>query len=62
MEEMTLSLVQTVCSYGALGAVSVYFAYKDLSVSKKTQEVNSKDAEALGELTTALEVLKAKVE
>lgn len=62
MEEITMSIIQMVCSYGALGAVSLYLAYKDLVVSKKTQETNDKMADALGEFTTALELLKAKVD
>lgn len=57
-----MSVIQMVCSYGALGAVSLYLAYKDLVVSKKTQETNDKMADALGEFTTALELLKAKVD
>lgn len=50
MEEITMSVFEMLTSYGALGAVTIYFMYKDASLNKKLTE-------ALDEFKVALETL-----
>lgn len=38
MEEMTLNSLQLLTSYGALGAVTIYFMWKDMTITKKLEE------------------------
>ena len=55
MDEITMNLVQICCSYGALGAVAVYFGYKDFRLNKSL-------VDALEDFRITLELIKAKVE
>ena len=50
MDEITINAVQILTSYGALGAVAVYFMAKDWSINKRLEE-------ALSEFRVALETL-----
>lgn len=50
MEEITVNAIQMISSYGALGAVAVYFMAKDWSLNKEIKE-------ALSEFRIALETL-----
>ena len=38
MEEMTLNGLQLLTSYGALGVVTIYFMWKDMTITKKLEE------------------------
>lgn len=48
MEEITMSVFEMLTSYGALGAVTIYFMYKDCSLNKR--------------LTAALDEFKIAIE
>ena len=50
MEEITVNAIQMISSYGALGAVAVYFMAKDWSLNKEIKE-------ALSEFRIAIETL-----
>lgn len=53
MEDVTISGVQLLSSYGALGIVALYFMYKDMVLNKALTE-------ALNRFTVALNVLCGK--
>ena len=50
VEDITVNAIQILTSYGALGAVAVYFMAKDWSLNKRLEE-------ALNEFRVALETL-----
>jgi len=37
MEEMTMNGIQMLTSYGALGVITVYFMWKDMTITKKLE-------------------------
>ncbi len=50
MEEITLNVFEMLSSYGALGAVAIYFMWKDSTVNKALTQT-------LNDLTVAIETL-----
>lgn len=38
MEELTLNGLQLLTSYGALGGVTIYFIWKDMTITKRLEE------------------------
>ena len=42
MEDITINAIQSVAGYGALGAVSAYFMYKDMVVTKQLENTLQK--------------------
>lgn len=57
MEEITLSVFEMISSYGALGAVTIYFMYKDWKNDKHKDEVIGENTTALSRFTVATETL-----
>jgi hypothetical protein len=54
MEEVTISGMTLLTSYGPMGVLLVYFAYKDLVVNKKLTEALSEISMAMNSLCVAL--------
>ena len=59
---MEQALFESVISYGALGACTVYFAIKDWRLSERVRQTIETNTAALSELTTALRLLEARVD
>lgn len=38
MEDITINSMQLLTSYGALGVITVYFMWKDMTITKKLEE------------------------
>jgi hypothetical protein len=53
MEEITMSSVQMLTSYGALGVCTIYFMVKDWVKAKETDKVIADFRDVLAEFTAA---------
>lgn len=60
MDDTTMSMIQALTSYGALGVCCAYFMVKDWIRGKKTDDVIDKNTEAISEFTVALNTLIGK--
>jgi hypothetical protein len=58
--EVTMSWIQALTSYGALGICCAYFMAKDWVRGKKTDDVIDKNTQAISEFTVALKTMIGK--
>lgn len=56
------AIMETIMSYGALGAVAAYLAIKDWKLTEKVTTAIDNNTEALAELKTAVRMVEKEVE
>lgn len=56
------TIIETIMSYGALGAVAAYLAVKDWKLTEKVTVAIDNNTAALSELKTAVKLVEKEVE